>query len=73
MTSEGQGQRGPGDDELRESAGHTENLTGVGTFVRDHKGLRGRPRTYLINALGSPKSLKKRPFRSGPTIYENGF
>ncbi len=27
-------------------------------------------RTYLINALGSPKSLKKRPFRSGPTIYE---
>jgi SNF2 family DNA or RNA helicase len=27
-------------------------------------------RTYLINALGSPKSLKRRPFRQGQTIYE---
>ena len=27
-------------------------------------------RTYLVSALGSPKSLKKRPFRRGQTIYE---
>jgi hypothetical protein len=30
----------------------------------------GSTRTYLINALGSPKSLKRRPFRQGQTIYE---
>jgi hypothetical protein len=29
-----------------------------------------KTRTYLINALGSPKSLKRRPFRKGQTIYE---
>jgi hypothetical protein len=27
-------------------------------------------RTYLTNALGSPKSLKKWPFRQGQTTYE---
>src|ERR1700730_6844604 len=32
--------------------------------------LRHATRTYLINALGSPKSLKNRPFRQGQTIYE---
>jgi len=33
-------------------------------------GTRHSTRTYLINGLGSPKPLKRRPFRQGQTIYE---
>jgi len=29
-------------------------------------------RTYLLNALGTPKSLKEPPFRQSQTIYEMG-